>query len=136
MKIAEMIRKQENITSYLIGGKLRTESAGSMIDTLALEMMSKFSLDIGFITGGGITVNGISTATPEGAAFARKVGEVSRKNICLAPHEKVGQQMFVTSVSLEQIDLIITDEAASENVIREIEKRHVEIHVADATSPI
>lgn len=136
MKIADSIRRQKNITSYLIGGKLRSESAGSMIDTLAIDMMSKFSLDIGFITGGGITVDGISTATPEGAAFTRKVVEVSRRNICLAPHEKIGQQMFVTSVPIEQVELIITDEAASEKVIQEIEERKIEIILADATSSI
>ncbi|MFS0674291.1 DeoR/GlpR family DNA-binding transcription regulator [Ornithinibacillus sp. 179-J 7C1 HS] len=132
MKIAEIVRKQENITSYLIGGKLRAESAGSIIDTLAVEMMSKFSLDIGFITGGGITATGISTATPEGAAFARKVAEVSRKNICLAPHEKIGQQMFISSIPIINIDTIITDEAASEKVIHEIEKTKTEIIFADA----
>lgn len=70
MKIAESVRKQKNITAYLIGGKLRKrESAGSMIDILAIEMMSKFSLDIGFMTGGGITASGISTATPEGGGI-------------------------------------------------------------------
>ncbi|MBS3682099.1 DeoR/GlpR transcriptional regulator [Ornithinibacillus massiliensis] len=134
MKIAESVRKQKNITAYLIGGKLRGESAGSIIDILAIEMMSKFSLDIGFITGGGITASGISTATPEGAAFARKVAEVSRKNICLAPNEKVGQNMFVTSVPIDKIDLIITDEAVSEKVIQDIEKTNAEIIIVNTTS--
>ncbi|MEN2768427.1 DeoR/GlpR family DNA-binding transcription regulator [Ornithinibacillus xuwenensis] len=132
MKIADSVRKQANITTYLIGGKLRTDSAGSMIDTLALEMLSQFTLDFGFITGGGITENGICTATPEGAAFSRKVAEISGKSVCLAPHEKLGQKMFITSVPLEQIDIIITDQAASEKIVNEIEKRNVDIIFADA----
>lgn len=131
IKIAESVRRQNNITAYLIGGKIRTESNGGMIDPLAVEMVSQFSLDIGFLTGGGINANGISTSTPEGAAFHRKVAEVSRKTICLAPYEKVGQQMFIISVPLESIDLIITDQAAPEKVIQDIEKRHVEIVFAD-----
>ncbi|WP_062109277.1 DeoR/GlpR family DNA-binding transcription regulator [Bacillus niameyensis] len=131
MKIAELIRKQENVTSYLIGGKLRAESAGSIIDTLAIEMMSKFTLDIAFITGGGIAANGISTATPEGAAFARMVAQVSRKNICLAPHEKLGQQMFITLTPIEKMDVVITDQAAPETAVQEIRKRNVEIIFAD-----
>jgi DeoR/GlpR family transcriptional regulator of sugar metabolism len=132
MKIAEVVRNKDNITSYLIGGKLRPNSANSMIDTIAIEIVSRFSFDIGFVTGGGITANGISTATPEGAAFHRRVSELSRKNICLAPHEKLGQQMFISSVPVERIDVIITDQAASEKVIQEIEKRNVEIIFADA----
>ncbi|MBO0992106.1 DeoR/GlpR family DNA-binding transcription regulator [Bacillus sp. SD088] len=131
MKIAALIRMQDNITSYLIGGKLRAESAGSMIDILAIEMMSKFTLDIGFLTGGGVSGDGISTATPESGAFARTVAQVSRKNICLVPHEKLGQQMFITSTPIETIDLVITDQAAPERAIQEIRKRNVDIIFAD-----
>ncbi|PKR83256.1 DeoR/GlpR family DNA-binding transcription regulator [Heyndrickxia camelliae] len=131
MKIAEELRKRENITSYLIGGKLRCDSAGSMIDTLAIEMIRKFTLDISFITGGGIDSQGISTATPEGAAFTRAVSEISRKNICLAPHEKVGHRMFVMSAPMEAIDLMITDQGASETAIHEIKRKHVQVIFAD-----
>lgn len=131
IKIAETIRGQSNITTYLIGGRVREESSG-IIDPLAIDMISKFSLDIAFLTGGGIDASGISTSTPEGAAFQRKVAEVSRKTICLAPYEKVGQQMFIYSVPMESIDIIITDQAASEKVIQDIEKKDVEIIFADA----
>lgn len=131
IKIAESVREKSNITAYLIGGKVRSDSNGGMIDPLAIDMLSQFSLDIGFLTGGGINANGISTSTPEGAAFHRKVAEVSRKKICLAPFEKVGQQMFIISVPVESIDLIITDQAASEKVIQDMEKRHIEIVFAD-----
>ncbi|WP_042142856.1 DeoR/GlpR family DNA-binding transcription regulator [Paucisalibacillus sp. EB02] len=132
MKIAEVVRSKENITSYLIGGKLRPNSANSMIDTIAVDMVSRFSFDMAFLTGGGITASGISTATPEGAAFHRRVAEISRKNICLAPHEKLGHQMFISSVPMDRIDVIITDQAAPEKVIQDIEKRNVEIIFADA----
>lgn len=131
IKIAEEIRRRENITSYLIGGKLRTESAGSMIDTLAVEMVRKFTFDISFLTGGGIDSLGISTATPEGAAFTRAVSEVSRKNIVLAPHEKVGHRMFIMSVPIEVINLMITDQGAPELPIQEIKRKHVKVVFAD-----
>ncbi|MBS4172680.1 DeoR/GlpR family DNA-binding transcription regulator [Bacillus sp. FJAT-49736] len=131
IKIAEAIRKRENITSYLIGGKLRADSAGSMIDTLAIEMIRKFTLDKSFLTGGGIDSKGISTATPEGAAFSRAVSEISRKNICLAPYEKVGHRMFIMSVPIEAIDLMITDQGASETAIQDIKRKQVEIIFAD-----
>lgn len=130
VKIAELIRTQENITSYLIGGRLRAESAG-IIDTLAIEMLSKFKIDTCFLTGGGVASTGISTATPEGAAFTRLVTQISRTKIGLAPHEKVGHQMFIVSVPIETIDLIITDMAAPETAIKEIEKKKVKVIFAD-----
>jgi DeoR/GlpR family transcriptional regulator of sugar metabolism len=131
IKIAESVRKWNNIDSFLIGGKLRAESAGSIIDVLAIEMISKFTIDICFLTGGGIASTGISTATPEGAAFARAVSQVSHNKICLAPHEKVGHRMFVVSVPIENIDVMITDRAAPETAIFEIEKRQVKVIFAD-----
>ncbi|WP_213586173.1 DeoR/GlpR family DNA-binding transcription regulator [Paenibacillus sp. J2TS4] len=132
LKIADRIRSLRNIDCYLIGGKLRPEpSAGTMIDTLAIEMIRKFTLDICFITGGGIAANGISTATPEGAAFTHALSEVSRRKICLAPHEKIGVRMFVTSIPIERIDTLITDLEAPRQVIREIESRDVRVIYAD-----
>ncbi|EOR22941.1 DeoR family transcriptional regulator [Niallia nealsonii AAU1] len=41
-----------------------------------------------FLTGGGINVKGISTSTPEAAAFAQTVSSVAKKVVCLAPHER------------------------------------------------
>ena len=48
---------------YLIGGMVKP--SGNMTDTLASELISRFSIDLNFSTGGGISLNGISTATPE-----------------------------------------------------------------------
>ncbi|MBQ6448311.1 DeoR/GlpR transcriptional regulator [Cytobacillus oceanisediminis] len=131
LKIAEHIRTRENISSYLIGGKLRGVSSGSMIDCLAMEMMRKFSLDICFLTGGGINVKGISTSTPEAAAFAQTVSSVAHKVVCLAPHEKIGLEMFMQSIPMEEIDILITDLGAPEKIIQEIKKKRTQIIFAD-----
>jgi DeoR/GlpR family transcriptional regulator of sugar metabolism len=130
LKIAESIKEQENIISYLIGGKLKAGSV-TMTDALAIEAISKFTLDIGYITGGGIASSGISTASPEGAAFTRAVSQVSRKKICLAPYEKIGQRMFIVSVPIENMDIVITDQAAPESAIHDIESRHVKVIFSD-----
>lgn len=134
LTIAESIRNLHHIEAYLVGGKLRA-NGDSMIDTIANEMIKKFNFDIGFVTGGGIALNGISTATPEGAALTRAVAEVSRRTVCLAPHEKMGVQMFATSIPLHHIDLLITDQGASDKTIREIESLNVKIMIADETDP-
>ncbi|NBD26363.1 DeoR/GlpR family DNA-binding transcription regulator [Paenibacillus glycinis] len=130
LTIAEWIRNQPQIESYLIGGKLRS-IGDSMIDTIALETIGKYNFDIGFITGGGVALNGVSTSTPEGAAFTRAVAEASRRTICLAPHEKVGVRMFAATIPLHQIDLLITDQGVSEKAIREFESKNVDVVVAD-----
>ncbi|KIL39994.1 cytochrome C [Gordoniibacillus kamchatkensis] len=135
LKIAESIRERVNVEAYLIGGKLRP-SSGNMIDSIALEMIGKFTLDVSFITGGGISASGISTATPEGAAFTRALAESSRKKIGLAPHEKLGLKMFAMSIPIEQLDLLITDRESPEKIVRDIESRKVKVIVAGEEEPI
>ncbi|WP_156889746.1 hypothetical protein [Paenibacillus harenae] len=47
------------------------KSSGNRTDTLAFEFIKQFTLDICFASGGGVSKNGISTATPEVAALAK-----------------------------------------------------------------
>lgn len=131
LKIADLIRMKENISSYVIGGKLRGASSSSMIDCIAMEMMRKFSLNICFLTGGGINAKGISTSTPEAAAFAQTVASVAQTVVCLAPHEKIGHEMFMQSVPIEGIDILLTDLGAPQKTIDEMKEKKLKIKFAD-----
>ncbi|SFS71042.1 DeoR/GlpR family DNA-binding transcription regulator [Paenibacillus sp. BC26] len=130
LMIAETIRSMTHIEAYLVGGKLRA-AGESLIDVIAVEMIGRFNFDIGFITGGGIAQNGISVATPENAALIRAVADASQRRICLAPHEKIGFRSFATSVPLQQINLLITDQKAPDPFIQECENRNVNVIIAD-----
>ncbi|MGW6191910.1 DeoR/GlpR family DNA-binding transcription regulator [Bacillus cereus] len=128
IEIASKLREYENIDTYLIGGKVKP--SGNMTDTLASESISSFTIDLYFSTGGGISLHGISTATPEVAYFSKRVSEIARKNICLAPHNKLGIDCFIKGESLKKIDLIITDEEASKETIQGFEKQGKQIVIA------
>lgn len=126
LKIAQMIREWTLIDAYLIGGQLRPDS-GNIIDSLALEQIGRFSVDIAFLTGGAISGKGISTATPAGAAFARAVSAIARTKIVLAPHEKLGNDMFASSVSIQEFDILITDKKAPPSILQQIASKGVEV---------
>ncbi|WP_439876322.1 DeoR/GlpR family DNA-binding transcription regulator [Bacillus mycoides] len=128
LEIASKLREYKNVDTYLIGGKVKP--SGNMTDTLASELISRFSIDLYFSTGGGISLNGISTATPEVAYFGKIVSKIARRNICLAPHNKLGINCFIKGESLREIDLIITDEEASKETIQQFEKQGKEIVIA------
>ena len=70
IEIAGHLREYKNIDTYLIGGKVKP--SGNITDTFASELISRFSIDFYFSTGGGISLQGISTATPEVAYFSKK----------------------------------------------------------------
>ncbi|GAB6549937.1 MULTISPECIES: DeoR/GlpR family DNA-binding transcription regulator [Bacillus] len=128
LKIASTLCEYKNIDTYLIGGMVKL--SGNMTDTLASELISRFSIDLNFSTGGGISLNGISTATPEVAHFSKTVSKIARRNICLAPHNKLGIDCFIKGEELIEIDLIITDEEASKETIQQFEKQGKEIVIA------
>ncbi|GAB6455562.1 MULTISPECIES: DeoR/GlpR family DNA-binding transcription regulator [Bacillus] len=128
LEIASTLREYKNIDMYLIGGMVKP--SGNMTDTLASELISRFSIDLNFSTGGGISLNGISTATLEVAFFSKTVSKIARRNICLAPHNKLGIDYFIKGESLIEIDLIITDSEASKETIQEFEKQGKEIVIA------
>ncbi|PEC82251.1 DeoR family transcriptional regulator [Bacillus cereus] len=132
LEIASTLRDYKNVDTYLIGGKVKP--SGNMTDTLASELISRFSIDLYFSTGGGISLNGISTATPEVAYFGKTVSNIARMNICLATHNKLGIDCFINVGSLKKIDLIITDEEASKETIQEFEKQGIEIVIASIDS--
>ncbi|MBD3919771.1 DeoR/GlpR transcriptional regulator [Paenibacillus sp. PR3] len=136
MKIADTIKGWDNVDAYLIGGKLRTTS-GSFIDPLAIEQVRKFSFDICFVTGGGITSKGISMATPDGGSFVRAVIENARMRIGLAPSEKLGRDLFASSIPLAELDVLITDTQASQAFIQQAEHAGVQVIMApDDNEPI
>ncbi|PED55577.1 DeoR family transcriptional regulator [Bacillus anthracis] len=128
IEIASTLREYKNIDTYLIGGKVKP--SGNMTDTLASELIDRFSIDLHFSTCGGISLNGISTATPEVAYFSKTVSKIARRNICLAPHNKLGIDCFIKGESLIEIDLIITDSEASKERVQEFEKQGKEIVIA------
>ncbi|MGG4560946.1 DeoR/GlpR family DNA-binding transcription regulator [Bacillus toyonensis] len=128
IEIAGYLREYKNIDTYLIGGKVKP--SGNITDTLASELISRFSIDLYFSTGGCISLQGISTATPEVAYFSKRVSEIARRNICLVPHNKLGIDCFIRGESLKEIDIIITDEEASKETVQDFEKQGKQVVIA------
>jgi DeoR/GlpR family transcriptional regulator of sugar metabolism len=128
IKIADSLKERESLDVYLAGGKVK--SSGNISDVLANEFLRQFTLDICFVSGGGISKNGVSTATPEVAALTRAASVISRRTICLAPHEKLGIDFFAKGCSVSDLDLLITDEEASIEAIEEIESMGVRVMIA------
>jgi len=129
IKVADALKDKESIDVYLVGGKVK--NSGSITDALAYTFMKQFSLDKCFITGGGISKNGVSTSTPEVASLSSAVVEISRKTICLASPEKLGIDSFVKVVPVTAIDLLITSSEAGIEAIEEIESRGVKVIITN-----
>ncbi|WP_226537235.1 DeoR/GlpR family DNA-binding transcription regulator [Fictibacillus halophilus] len=129
LKIADALRERESIDLYLIGGKVK--NSGNMTDALATQLVSQYSFDLTFATGGGISERGISTATPEAAAFMKAVGSVSRKSIGLFPHHKIGVNAFANVGPVSNLEAVITDDESVREHLNTIEQQGVKVIISN-----
>ncbi|MCM3719267.1 DeoR/GlpR family DNA-binding transcription regulator [Fictibacillus phosphorivorans] len=129
LKIADALREQENIDLYVIGGKVK--NSGNMTDALAIQLVSHYSFDLTFVTGGGISERGISTATPEAAAFMKAVGTVSKKSIGLFTHNKIGVHAFANVGPVSNLAAVITDGESSREHLDAIKQQGVKVIIAN-----
>lgn len=124
--VANAVLERSNIDTYILGGALR--QSGNVIEASAMEQLRRMKLDLNYTVGGGLTVaHGLSTATPEAAAFHRTVIEQSRKTICMSTYDKLGNEAFAQIVPLRQIDLVVTDWDSPEEEVKAIRTAGVEV---------
>ncbi|WP_152393852.1 DeoR/GlpR family DNA-binding transcription regulator [Paenibacillus guangzhouensis] len=128
MRVADELRGREWIDTYFVGGLVK--ASGNITDVLAIEFIRQFKFDMSFITGGGISDEGIFVATPEVAAFARAVSSISRRCIGIATHHAVGQDGFAKAGQIEDLDVLITDDQADQEVIERIRLLGVKVITA------
>ncbi|MBP3609461.1 MAG: DeoR/GlpR transcriptional regulator [Lachnospiraceae bacterium] len=126
--IANRLRSMANAEIYVAGGKMR--QSGSVVDSMAVDFVSRMHFDLCFITGGGLTAEfGLSNGTDETASFQRKIMENSRKKILLLPSQKVGVDSFIKVCDIKKFDLLITDWDCAEEELAKIEEKGTEVFV-------
>lgn len=130
MRVADTLRERQWIETYLIGG--RVKPSGNITDVLATEFIRLFKFDISFITGGGISDEGIFVASPEVGAFGRAVSAASRRRIGIVTHRTLGSDGFAKAGRIEDLDLLITDENADPEAIEKIKELGIKVIVVPA----
>jgi len=128
IRVADVLRERQWIETYLIGG--RVKPSGNITDALATEFIRMFKFDVSFVTGGGISEEGIFVATPEVGAFSRAVISASRRCIGIATHHSLGNSGFSKAGRIEDLDLLITDENGNPEAIERIQALGVKVMLA------
>ncbi|NBD25203.1 DeoR/GlpR family DNA-binding transcription regulator [Paenibacillus glycinis] len=132
-RVADSLREREWIETYMIGG--RVKRSGNITDVIANEFIRQFKFDISFVTGGGMSEEGIFVSTPEVAAFGRAVAAVSRRRIGVTTHRSLGNDGFARAGGIEDLDLLITDWDADPEAIERIQALGVKVVAAQLEDP-
>lgn len=130
--LADELKYWDNVTVYVVGGKMRMHGNTSIVDSFATEFVKNMHFDISFMTGAGIEASfGFSNGTAETAVFQKTVIENSRKNVLLLPNEKIGFKAFIKVCDTNKFDVLITDWDAVEDELNKIEETGVKVIVVD-----
>jgi len=130
--LAEELKYWDNITVYIVGGKMRMHGTTSLVDSFATAFVKNMHFDVCFHTGGGYDADfGLSNGTDETATFQRAVIEHSRKRVLLMPHQKIGFKDFIKVCDTTKFDVLITDWDAVEDELVKIEEKGVQVIVVE-----
>lgn len=116
-------------TVILPGGQVRAKEL-TLSGFPADENLVHFNVDKAFIGIGGITENGVTDFHIGEARLHRQLALNARQAIALADSSKLGVRAMNNVCSLEQIDLVITDENASRQAVKALEKTGTKVIVA------
>jgi DeoR/GlpR family transcriptional regulator of sugar metabolism len=132
VSLADELKFWDNITVYIVGGKMRMHSTTSLVDSFATAFVKNMHFDVCFMTGAGYDSDfGFSNGTDETATFQRAVINNSRKKILLMPNPKIGFKAFIKVCDTNKFDTLITDWDSVEDELNKIEESGVKIIVAE-----
>ncbi len=117
------------IELIVVGGSLY-EPALCMVGPLAEAFLEQIHVDKAFIGVNGVSEQGISVNNAAEAGVKRRMVRAADQVIVLADHSKLGLDSFVSIAPLGQVDTLITDSKAPEEVLETIKEAGVEVLVA------
>ncbi len=130
IRIGLLFNDMDNVNVVQLGGTIHRESL-SVLGDAAMKALDDCVCSKVFLGADGIDIeNGMTTSTIEGAKLLRKMIQTASKTIVLADTSKFGQRGFGHICSIEDIDVIITDDGISEQVAASIEEAGVDLIIA------
>ena len=132
---AIMLSENKNFLCYLVGGQVKN-SVLATSGSEAEKMIENFNPDIAFISADGFTINQGLTFAYEGEAnIAKKMIKRSKKNIALITEEKLSLIDNISSVSFNEIDILITS-TKKNNLIKSFRDKKLKVINAKASKKI
>jgi Transcriptional regulators of sugar metabolism len=129
LDIALELEDAKEVKVIVIGGILRKGNHCTGNKTSDFIRQS-FHVKKVFIGAAGLTAKaGVTKFDMESAEDSYAMASAAEKKFVLCDYSKIGVTAFITSISIEDIDVLITDDKADKNNLIEIAKEGVEVIV-------
>ncbi|MCM3115033.1 DeoR/GlpR family DNA-binding transcription regulator [Neobacillus sp. MER 74] len=136
MDVAEECSKDETASIYLLGGKLRRNSM-SLVGPQAEIELQNYNADYVFLGTSGISLRqGFTSSDLYEAEIKRAMVSSGQKIVVVADHSKLQRAGLTSFCNFNEIDIFITSELADKDILKEIEKKGVEVIVVPVSEVI
>ena len=133
IRLAAELAAVSGISVVMPGGRLRWE-AFSLVGVWGDPVLQGANINTAFVGAVGLTVeNGLTDVTEEEAAVKRAMVASARRVVALVDHTKWGRVAFATFCPMDQIDLVITDAAAPEEMVAAVRSLGVEVRQVETS---
>ncbi|MEH7380566.1 DeoR/GlpR family DNA-binding transcription regulator [Bacillus sp. JJ1533] len=131
LTIAEECSKDETAQIYVLGGKLRTNSM-SLVGPQAEKELKDYSADYVFLGTSGISLKqGFTSSDLYEAEIKRAMVSAGKKTVVVADHTKLEKAGLTPFCQFEDIDIFVTSNLADKEIIKEIERKGVEVLIVE-----
>ena len=111
----------------VLGGGVRTNTF-AMVDASVVESVRRLRADVLFISCDGMSLErGLTTPYREEALVKRAMIESARWVVALVDHSKFGNDQMYGYAGFEDIDVLITDSRVTDEEVRVLAERDVEV---------
>lgn len=127
LPIAVSLSLRPNITLLLLGGRARRRTQAA-VDDWPQRLLAELYVDVAFVGTNGISVQrGLTPPDSVEAAAQRAIIRTARRAIVLADHTKFDVDHLVRFGNIPDVDMLITDTAADDELTAEIEETGVQV---------
>jgi DeoR/GlpR family transcriptional regulator of sugar metabolism len=119
-----------NRVELILSGGVIYPRLGVLVGPLAVEAFSKIHADVAIMSGGGVTLDGVTNSHGLLIEIQREMIRAAQKVIFCFDSSKVGRRSVSTLCDLDCIDTIVTDQGAPPDLVQALRGRGVEVVLA------
>ncbi|EPJ46377.1 MAG: glycerol-3-phosphate regulon repressor [Osedax symbiont Rs1] len=129
--VASILSANEDFQVIIAAGEVR-HSDGGIVGEATCDFISQFNMDIGIIGISGIGDDGsLLDYDLREVKVAQAIIANSSKVILAADHSKFGRSAMVKQASINQIDVLVTDQAVPEKVANILSEQNIAVIICD-----
>lgn len=127
---AQYLADFDNLRVFTLPGMIRGLTSAA-VDSWTGRRLNTLTADVAILGVNGLTTtHGLTTTNPEEAATKRAIMLAARRRIVPVISGKLGRNSFCSFAAVSEVDLVVTDAAASSEDVRSLAEAGPEVLIA------